>query len=1283
MFINYNKLTYRTIVKVAEEGVEVELNMKYQTPLGKTINRSSKLLFPPFTSPNQSKLLAESQLLKDQNSDLQQDLHLLNLHSNSLSIQISNLQQEISSLVNQLSVKDLIISSLSCQISEKDLIISLQLPNKILEKDLIISKLNNQISEKNLIMQSLLDNIKEKEEEIRRSKKELDQEKEEKDTHVRQLNFTELNLKEKDKVLKSKAIPSLFPSSLSFPYHLFSPQFSHLPQFKFLLPSEREKIIHNEENYDLFCEEKEETKITEIISISPPLLQSPLLSIPLSDPSIILTSEDHFNNLINDFNQTELNDHTVLNQNNKEVNFEREVEKIIKKRFSDTFDLDYKVKWKDQKEESWERAEDLLPFHSSLVTMFENAIEKENGNPSFHTILATRTNLTTGKEEFKVKWYNSSRPPSWVPSHLLLISPSLISPSLPHHDFDEEDINQPISSYFPSPFKKKRIKAIRNRMGEKEFEVKWNIIRYFKPYGPADWSIFLSADPAHFASCNTIHHSTLFLRSILPPDSLLYSIKKEEVKGKGFRPPHLMCRSDHSSIQYECVIGFEEGRLVVELEKGRKRMGCRMWRKWGSHRFLYVSFRHNVPAHVISTVCEEGLTLHPLSFSYHFLFSKPMERQIIFFMENGFPHIPAHTIREWAIEVGRNAEMNVCKYNARLSLSFSPSIPVSVIPFEDTAVIEDEYGREGDEGSIMTDGCSFISLSSLLTFKTQARLTHTPSVVQGRYANSKGVWIMGDSNRMGSSPLLRRRSQIKYNLPTTLSDDHLQTFDLLHYSREMGAARLNRQYIQVLEYLGIPSQTFLDLQHDAISQLLLSLTSSPEMALKEVKGGKEGEGIEIEVKEFLLAGFDFKEPYIRNSLLSLLMHRLKKIKEKASIKVEMSRYLLMVPDPTGILKEGEVFIQISGEGNGLKVINSSVIVTRTPCHLPSDVRVMSGVDIVELRNMVDCVVFSTHGSSSPASMMSGGDYDGDLAWVCWDPRLLSFPLSPPPPPLPISSDPAINVDPASLIRVGDAVGWGSSNYINVPRLEKHLIDHFLLHSKSKLGELTIIHSRWAEGEGLDHPTTIRLAQLCALAVDSAKSGVVITLPSLSDTPPWPHYLKSSSHFHSTSALGKLYDDIQPEGIINRVGKWWKDKKKSGPSSPLLLDPDLLLSTIPPRYLSLADGWMKDYNKEMSQIMKKFSDPVIKKLKCEQLQEIMREKYLSACSSIPESLLLASAIYKVTRSRDIDLKQAARNFPWMICADRLIRLKCDAVNKRLDNHLAPTILSRFYSSVRFD
>lgn len=65
-----------------------------------------------------------------------------------------------------------------------------------------------------------------------------------------------------------------------------------------------------------------------------------------------------------------------------------------------------------------------------------------------------------------------------------------------------------------------------------------------------------------------------------------------------------------------------------------------------------------------------------------------------------------------------------------------------------------------------------------------------------------------------------------------------------------------------------------------------------------------------------------------------------------------------------------------------------VLVGRLPAHLPSDIQRWRAVWKPELRHFKDVIDFPTQGNVPLAHMLSGGDYDGDTPWVCWDQKIV-------------------------------------------------------------------------------------------------------------------------------------------------------------------------------------------------------------------------------------------------------------------------------------------------------
>jgi hypothetical protein len=72
-------------------------------------------------------------------------------------------------------------------------------------------------------------------------------------------------------------------------------------------------------------------------------------------------------------------------------------------------------------------------------------------------------------------------------------------------------------------------------------------------------------------------------------------------------------------------------------------------------------------------------------------------------------------------------------------------------------------------------------------------------------------------------------------------------------------------------------------------------------------------------------------------------------------------------------------------------LEGDVLAFRSPCKLPTDVRKFRAVYKPELSHLTDCIVMSAHSDlceRSPASILGGGDYDGDTVQLFWDRELV-------------------------------------------------------------------------------------------------------------------------------------------------------------------------------------------------------------------------------------------------------------------------------------------------------
>lgn len=99
--------------------------------------------------------------------------------------------------------------------------------------------------------------------------------------------------------------------------------------------------------------------------------------------------------------------------------------------------------------------------------------------------------------------------------------------------------------------------------------------------------------------------------------------------------------------------------------------------------------------------------------------------------------------------------------------------------------------------------------------------------------------------------------------------------------------------------------------------------------------------------------------------------------------------IIGIADPFGILMPGEIFAQFSTpltDENNLPVTTLAprkVIVARHPSLIPSDMQAFKAVWRPQFRDYYDVIIFSSRGHEPGASKLQGGDYDGDIFWVCF------------------------------------------------------------------------------------------------------------------------------------------------------------------------------------------------------------------------------------------------------------------------------------------------------------
>ncbi|KAL2062015.1 hypothetical protein VTL71DRAFT_6281 [Oculimacula yallundae] len=439
--------------------------------------------------------------------------------------------------------------------------------------------------------------------------------------------------------------------------------------------------------------------------------------------------------------------------------------------------------------------------------------------------------------------------------------------------------------------------------------------------------------------------------------------------------------------------------------------------------------------------------------------------------------------------------------------------------------------READiissRGECMNDGAARISPMLAANVAQIIGLDFIPSAFQGRFGEAKGLWVVDYNDKASESWIEVYPSQQKWtrsNKAAGESDDvSHRTFEVLEWSRPLKSAGLNTQFLPILMDRAIDENamkaSLSELVKSGLAVEIEGMMAAMEnpLAFREwvrkcnpnfnerLKSGtiSFNGGLPVVREEklniMLDSGFDPRKlTYMRDIAKDVFKDKCAELEERLKIKVGRSAYLYMVPDFWGVLEPDEVYIDFSSftdSINGLSSValdGSEVLVARSPAHYPSDIQRVKAVAKVELMRLKDVVVFSTKGSydggRSLASKLSGGDYDGDHAWVTWEPSIVSNFVT------------ADMPEPINLVEEG-FMGRDTTTYAELVHGQQDSTSLFLKKSfafnmeRSLLGICTNFKEKVAYNQQLSQRRldTTELRYLCQLAgdlVDAPKQGFI-------------------------------------------------------------------------------------------------------------------------------------------------------------------------------------------------
>ncbi|CEF65587.1 RNA-dependent RNA polymerase, eukaryotic-type family-containing protein [Strongyloides ratti] len=226
------------------------------------------------------------------------------------------------------------------------------------------------------------------------------------------------------------------------------------------------------------------------------------------------------------------------------------------------------------------------------------------------------------------------------------------------------------------------------------------------------------------------------------------------------------------------------------------------------------------------------------------------------------------------------------------------------------------------------------------------------------------------------------------------------------------------------------------------------------------------------------------EPFFKSMINSYALFQVQKVLKKLKIQIpcNMGRTMFGIIDETGILEYGQVFVQYHENMNVMTNMNDintkkiihkgKVMITKNPTVVSGDVRIFEAVDVPELHDMVDVVIFPRDGPRPHSDEMAGSDLDGDEYSVFFDESLfIDYNM------------PAFDFDAGKSVK-DVKVGVKDENELDIRM--KEFIKDFL--KTESIGTLASSHLMQSDFFGLDSEVCVKIAIKHNKALDFAKTG---------------------------------------------------------------------------------------------------------------------------------------------------------------------------------------------------
>ena len=550
----------------------------------------------------------------------------------------------------------------------------------------------------------------------------------------------------------------------------------------------------------------------------------------------------------------------------------------------------------------------------------------------------------------------------------------------------------------------------------------------------------------------------------------------------------------------------------------------RLYRNYPDVRFVLVAFRdeqnqllHNKDLFDrVKEVLENGFEVNGIKF--YFLLSNPsqMRDQRAVFMQVSDTDSHVDVLNEIRARIlGKTVLNSEIKFLSRVGLFSTSDIPM--LQIEQSSVVEINDLRS-QNNQILTDGSG--KLSHSLSREVSAKLGSNFSAFQIRLAGYKGVLTVANeedvdfvNTNLNCCKIIVRPSMKKMDW----TDSSLNIVSTPTYEPFF----INHTFINLITSLRDPvgdwnAEPAIRVLH---SQALINYGS----IFTDVKLANNSLHTHLfNYSNDIKHNFDVRtEPYFLSLLRCMYSFNVKSLISKARIPLENGGLFMGIPDPIGVLDEGEIFIQFESKGNS-QIIEGPVILYKHPCLHPGDLLSPFAVNMAELKHLRNVVVFPIRGASLPAST-SGGDLDGDLYAVVWESSLI---------PPQYSLHPALDYNEIAIRGQAQLKTTHKTPLLNdSENIQQRLSEAYCdVVSNDSLGKIANMHLALCDQleDGACDPLAISVAELQSVAVDYPKTGVAPVLPHevtrmLKDKG-FPDFMEKdgSQVYVSTKLLGELY-----------------------------------------------------------------------------------------------------------------------------------------------------------------